>query len=85
MANSRLSTELAPSISSRVFVSAWFLAECYTIARELWIDFTAWKKAVPLIGKRWAAKGKPSADGGEGDTKEGGGDDGGSDGDGAKG
>jgi len=45
-----------------ILVAAWFLAEAYTIARKLWIDFTAWKRAVPIIGKRWVAKGKPPQD-----------------------
>lgn len=45
-----------------ILVAAWFLAEAYTIARKLWIDFTAWKRAVPIVGKRWAAKGKPPED-----------------------
>jgi len=26
------------------------------IARELWIDFSRWKRAVPIIGKKWAAR-----------------------------
>ncbi len=43
-----------------ILVASWFLAEAYSIARRLWIDFTAWKRAVPVIGKRWAAKGKPA-------------------------
>jgi hypothetical protein len=41
-----------------VFVAAYFLAEAYTIARDLWIDFTSWKRAVPLIGKRWVERDK---------------------------
>lgn len=40
-------------------VAAFLLADAYTIARELWIDFTRWKRAVPIIGKRWAAGEKP--------------------------
>jgi hypothetical protein len=35
-------------------VAAILLADAYVIARELWINFTAWKRAVPIIGKRWA-------------------------------
>ncbi len=42
-----------------ILVASWFLAEAYSIARRLWVDFTAWKRAVPVIGKKWAAKGKP--------------------------
>lgn len=45
-----------------VFVAAWFLAEAYTIARELWIDFTAWKRAVPIIGKKWVERDKAKLD-----------------------
>jgi hypothetical protein len=41
-----------------VLVAAWFLAEAYVLARELWIDWTRLKAAVPVVGKRWAAKGK---------------------------
>ncbi|HBP17765.1 MAG TPA: hypothetical protein DEA08_08225 [Planctomycetes bacterium] len=41
-----------------IFVASWFLAEAYGIARELWVDFTAWKRAVPVIGKKWAEKSK---------------------------
>lgn len=48
-----------------ILVASWFLAEAYTIARELWVDFTAWKAAVPVIGKRWAAKGKKQLEGQE--------------------
>jgi hypothetical protein len=29
-------------------------ADAYMIARELWIDFSRWKRAVPIIGKKWA-------------------------------
>ncbi|MGE0707185.1 MAG: hypothetical protein AB7N76_16770 [Planctomycetota bacterium] len=39
-----------------ILVASWFLAEAYGIARELWVDFTPWKRAVPLIGKKWAEK-----------------------------
>jgi hypothetical protein len=35
-------------------VAAFLLADAYTIARELWIDFSRWKRAVPIIGKKWA-------------------------------
>ncbi len=42
-----------------ILVASWFLAEAYTLAKDLWIDFTAWKRAVPVVGKKWAAKGKP--------------------------
>jgi len=45
-----------------VFVAAWFLAEAYVAAKDLWLDFTAWKRAVPLIGKRWAEKDKRKLD-----------------------
>jgi hypothetical protein len=38
-----------------VIVAAFLLADAYVIARELWIDYTRWKRAVPIIGKRWAA------------------------------
>jgi hypothetical protein len=39
-----------------ILVASWFLAEAYSIARDLWIDFRAWKSAVPVIGKKWAAR-----------------------------
>ena len=45
-----------------VLVAAWFLAEAYVLARELWIDWTKLKAAVPVVGKRWAAKGKEKPD-----------------------
>ncbi len=41
-----------------VLVASWFLAEAYVIARTLWIDFSAWKRAVPVIGKKWAERDK---------------------------
>jgi len=41
-----------------LLVTSYGLATAYTIARELWIDFTAWKRAVPVIGKRWAEASK---------------------------
>lgn len=41
-----------------VVVAAFLLADAYTIARELWIDFTRWKQAVPIIGKKWAERDK---------------------------
>ncbi|MBL4844884.1 MAG: hypothetical protein JKY65_05095 [Planctomycetes bacterium] len=53
-----------------ILVASWFLAEAYGIAKELWIDFSAWKKAVPLVGKAWHAKGKKKV---EGPTRIGGG------------
>lgn len=40
-----------------ILVASWFLAEAYGIAKELWVDFSAWKKAVPVVGKAWHAKG----------------------------
>ena len=46
-----------------ILVASWFLAEAYGIAKELWIDFSAWKKAVPVVGKAWHAKGKKKAEG----------------------
>ena len=39
-----------------VVVAAFLIADAYTIARELWIDFTRWKQAVPVIGKKWAER-----------------------------
>lgn len=45
-----------------VLVAAWFLAEAYVLARELWIDWSKLKAAVPVVGKRWAAKGKEKPD-----------------------
>jgi hypothetical protein len=41
-----------------LLIASWFLAEAYVIARELWIDFRAWKRAVPVIGKKWAERDK---------------------------
>lgn len=41
-----------------ILVAAWFLADAYVMARDLWIDWTKVKSAVPVIGKRWAEKGK---------------------------
>lgn len=41
-----------------VVVAAFLIADAYTIARELWIDFTRWKQAVPVIGKKWAERDK---------------------------
>ena len=55
---------LAVVFMACILVASWFLAEAYGIARQLWVDFTAWKRAVPVIGKRWAAKGKGSGGGG---------------------
>lgn len=49
---------LAFAFMGLILVSSWFLAEAYGIAKELWIDFSAWKKAVPVVGKAWHAKGK---------------------------
>lgn len=40
-----------------ILVASWFFAEAYGIAKELWVDFSAWKKAVPVVGKAWHAKG----------------------------
>lgn len=40
-----------------ILAASWFLAEAYGIAKELWVDFSAWKKAVPVVGKAWHAKG----------------------------
>jgi hypothetical protein len=39
-----------------IIVAAILLTDAYMIARELWIDFTRWKRAVPIIGKKWAAR-----------------------------
>lgn len=39
-----------------IIVAAVLITDAYMIARELWIDFTRWKRAVPLIGKAWAAR-----------------------------
>lgn len=50
-----------------ILVASWFLAESYTIARELWVDFTPWKRAVPVIGEWWAGKEKPPESGGDSD------------------
>ncbi|RMG10443.1 MAG: hypothetical protein D6731_17410 [Planctomycetota bacterium] len=44
--------------------ASWFLAEAYTIARDLWIDFTAWKRAVPIIGEKWVERDKRKKRGG---------------------
>ena len=41
-----------------LLIASWFLAESYTIARDLWIDFDAWKRAVPVVGKKWADRDK---------------------------
>ncbi|MCO5165188.1 MAG: hypothetical protein M9894_02315 [Planctomycetes bacterium] len=49
-----------------VLVAAFLIADAYTIARELWIDFTRWKQAVPVIGKAWAARDKRRQQDGEG-------------------
>lgn len=48
-----------------ILVSSWFLAEAYSISRELWVDFTAWKRAVPVVGKAWADKSKNKAEAGK--------------------
>jgi hypothetical protein len=40
-----------------ILAASWFFAEAYGIAKELWVDFSAWKKAVPVVGKAWHAKG----------------------------
>ncbi|MEZ6183907.1 MAG: hypothetical protein R3F62_02730 [Planctomycetota bacterium] len=45
-----------------ILVAAWFLADAYVMARELWLDWTRVKAAVPLIGKRWAEKSKNVGD-----------------------
>ena len=42
-----------------ILVAAWTIAESYVLARELWLDWTRLKAAVPVIGRRWAEKGKP--------------------------
>lgn len=39
-----------------ILTASWFLAEAYTVARNLWVDFTAWKRAVPVIGEWWVGK-----------------------------
>jgi hypothetical protein len=39
-----------------IIVAAVLITDAYMIARELWIDFTRWKRAVPIIGKKWAAR-----------------------------
>ena len=37
--------------------AAWFLAEAWVDARTLgWFDMTSWKRAVPVVGKKWAEK-----------------------------
>ncbi|MCA8922361.1 MAG: hypothetical protein KDD82_11165 [Planctomycetes bacterium] len=41
-----------------ILVAAWFLADAYVMARELWLDWTKLKAAVPVIGKKWAEKSK---------------------------
>lgn len=41
-----------------ILIASWFLAEGYVLAKDLWIDFTAWKGAVPLIGKKWVERDK---------------------------
>ncbi len=41
-----------------ILIASWFLAEAYSIARDLWIDFDAWKRAVPVVGKKWADRDK---------------------------
>ena len=41
-----------------LLIASWFLAEAYVLARDLWIDFDAWKRAVPVIGKAWADRDK---------------------------
>lgn len=41
-----------------ILVAAWCIAESYVLARELWIDWTRLKAAVPVVGKRWAERGK---------------------------
>jgi hypothetical protein len=41
-----------------ILIASWFLAEAYVLAKDLWLDFTAWKRAVPVIGKRWAERDK---------------------------
>ncbi len=41
-----------------LLIASWFLAESYTIARDLWIDFDAWKRAVPVVGQKWADRDK---------------------------
>lgn len=59
MVDPTVKTEIDPLIfgfMALVLVASWFLAEAYVIARELWIDFRAWKRAVPVIGKKWAEK-----------------------------
>lgn len=37
-------------------ITAWGLADAWTIANNLWLDWTRAKEAVPLIGKKWAAR-----------------------------
>jgi hypothetical protein len=42
---------------SLLLFAAWFLAEAWVDARTLgWFDMTNWKRAVPVIGKKWAEK-----------------------------
>jgi hypothetical protein len=43
---------------SMVFIGAWGLVQCWTIANEVWIDWSKAKEAVPVIGKSWAEKGR---------------------------
>lgn len=39
-----------------VLIAAWGLAEAWRLAGVLWIDWNKAKGAVPLVGKRWAAR-----------------------------
>ena len=42
---------------SLLLFAAWFLAEAWVDARTLgWFDMTNWKRAVPVVGKKWAEK-----------------------------
>lgn len=39
-----------------VVIAAWGLADAWRIANQLWLDWTRAKEAVPVVGKRWAAR-----------------------------
>jgi hypothetical protein len=43
-------------------IAAFCLTDAYIIARELWIDFSKWKRAVPVIGNAWADRDKRPSD-----------------------
>ncbi len=37
-----------------ILICSFGLTASWQAARTLWLDFTAWKRAVPVIGRRWA-------------------------------